>query len=95
MLLDLGTTDIQKFITENPASRHPPEQTWGENKFVRVAVSQPFPIPPFEEWIARSFVIGDFGSGTFEDLDMVAPLPPPAETGLLLLFQSPVYQQTS
>ena len=59
--------DIESFIKEHSAERHPPEYSW-LGYHVRVAKSQPLFSPTLASWKTPNFVISDFGLGSFQSL---------------------------
>ena len=56
--------DIESFIKEHPAERHPSEYSWF-GYHVRVAKSQPLLSPTVMSWKSPDFVIADFGFGLY------------------------------
>ena len=57
----MATEDIERLIASEPARTHPPEQSL--DGIVHVAVSQPLPLPSWDEAMKRNFVVADYGNG--------------------------------
>ncbi|KAJ7035842.1 kinase-like protein [Mycena alexandri] len=56
---DLETTDIERWIKEDPSRRHPPEMS--QDGIVQAAVSQPLPMISDELASRATYVLSDFG----------------------------------
>ena len=57
----LTITDIDGLLTADPLRHHPPQAN--EPYSMKVAISQPLPIPTIEEAMSRTFFISDMGAG--------------------------------
>ena len=58
---DLETTDIERWMKEDPSRRHPPEMS--QDGIVQAAVSQPLPMISDELAPRATYVLSDFGCG--------------------------------
>ncbi|KAJ6528449.1 kinase-like domain-containing protein [Mycena capillaripes] len=56
---DLETTDIERWMKEDPSRRHPPEMS--QEGIVQAAVSQPLPMISDELASRATYVLSDFG----------------------------------
>jgi len=57
----MKANDIERWLTENPSRRHPPEVS--HDGVMQAAVSQPLPTISEEEAFKATYVLGDFGTG--------------------------------
>ena len=57
----MKTNDIERWLTDNPPRRHPPEVSY--DGVIQAAVSQPLPMISEEEAFKATYVLGDFGTG--------------------------------
>lgn len=58
----MSTTEIRRWLEDNPPRRHPLEQSL--DCVVQAAVSQPLPVISLEMAMRSTFVLGDFSCGT-------------------------------
>lgn len=57
----MKTSDVERWLTEEPPRRHPPETSY--DGVVQAAVSQHLPMISEEEALEATYVLGDFGTG--------------------------------
>ncbi|KAG6894812.1 hypothetical protein C0992_004530, partial [Termitomyces sp. T32_za158] len=55
---NMSDEKITSLLVSDPSQRHDPEDS--PDGIVQAAVSQPFPLPSYDEAIDRTFVLGDF-----------------------------------
>lgn len=59
----MTTEDIEAWMVEEPSRRHEPETS--HDGIVQSAVSQPLPMITEDEAMRATYLLGDFGSGTY------------------------------
>ncbi|KAG5718382.1 Dual specificity protein kinase lkh1 [Termitomyces sp. T112] len=55
---NMSTEDITSLLISDPSRRHDPE--YSGDGIVQAAVSQPLPVPSFDDAMKRTFLIGDY-----------------------------------
>src|SRR5258708_7068216 len=63
IFFDTGVSDeeIENWTKSDPPRVHPPERS--QDGIIQAAVSQPLPLPSWNEALKRTFVVADFGNG--------------------------------
>ncbi|KAG6860547.1 hypothetical protein C0995_009941 [Termitomyces sp. Mi166 len=57
----MSTEDITSLLISDPSRRHDPENS--PDGMVQAAVSQPLPLPSFEDAMKSTFLLGDYSHG--------------------------------
>ncbi|KAG6869732.1 hypothetical protein C0995_000973 [Termitomyces sp. Mi166 len=63
---NMSNEDITSLLISDPSRRHDPEDS--PDGIVQAAVSQPLPLPSFDDAMKRTFLLGDFSVGLFSTL---------------------------
>lgn len=66
----LDTQAFGQLLTFDPPRRHPPEAS--HDGIIKAAVSQPLPIPSYQEAMRRTYIVADFGSCKSKSLSSYA-----------------------